>query len=177
MTLSSLPSVSRPTIGDPTLDPCVHRVLGVLRQRGIATPITLLPSDPEQARATTLSLGIEPDSRVQSVLLSARGDAGAPLALLVLTPSGRRIDLDRLSALTGLTQLRPCTQAEIASITGYPPGAIAPVGHLRQVTVLIESSLSRYQRVWVPAGHRNAIFHTTYVQLIALTGARPVAVV
>ena len=69
MTLSSLPDVSPDQLDDPTTDPGVHRVLGVLRHRGIATPVTLLPADAEQALATTLSLGIESDSRAQSILL------------------------------------------------------------------------------------------------------------
>ena len=55
-------------------------------------------------------------------------------------------------------------------------GGVAPLGWLQRVTVLIDEALNNYDVVWAAAGHPNAVFPTSYAELIRCTGATPMIV-
>jgi len=43
-------------------------------------------------------------------------------------------------------------------------------------TILIDQALNDYQVVWAAAGHPHAVYPTTYDELLACTGAKPMIV-
>mgnify|MGYP005847335499 CR=1 FL=1 len=53
--------------------------------------------------------------------------------------------------------------------TGYEPGGVPPVGHVRPLPVLIDSTLGRYEVVYAAAGSPNAIFPIRFETLVGVT--------
>lgn len=56
-------------------------------------------------------------------------------------------------------------------------GEVSPVGWISdEAVVVIDTALNDYDVVWAAAGHPHAVFATTFLDLIALTGASPMEV-
>ena len=58
---------------------------------------------------------------------------------------------------------------EVKKNTGFSIGGVAPIAHIKNLDVLIDKSLSRFQFVFAAAGHPNCVFKITYDQLIKIT--------
>ena len=58
---------------------------------------------------------------------------------------------------------------QVKNQTGFSIDGVAPVAHLNKNKVWIDASLSRYEHVYVAAGHPHTIFKISYKQLIKLT--------
>lgn len=70
------------------------------------------------------------------VLVSERGDT-----ILVVVRGDRRVDQAKLARLLGYKKLRLASGSEVLETTGYPPGGVPPVGHLRKLPVYIDVEL------------------------------------
>jgi prolyl-tRNA editing enzyme YbaK/EbsC (Cys-tRNA(Pro) deacylase) len=55
-------------------------------------------------------------------------------------------------------------------------GGVSPIGWVSQATILIDEALNDYDIIWAAAGHPHSVFPTTYAELIACTGAKPMVV-
>jgi len=56
-------------------------------------------------------------------------------------------------------------------------GGVAPIGWINQPKIIIiDQALNDYEVVWAAAGHPHAVYPTSYTELIACTGARPMVV-
>jgi prolyl-tRNA editing enzyme YbaK/EbsC (Cys-tRNA(Pro) deacylase) len=55
-------------------------------------------------------------------------------------------------------------------------GGVAPIGWVSPATILIDQALNDYEVVWAAAGHPQAVYPTTYAELIECTGAKPMVV-
>jgi prolyl-tRNA editing enzyme YbaK/EbsC (Cys-tRNA(Pro) deacylase) len=60
--------------------------------------------------------------------------------------------------------------------SGFSIGGVSPIGWVSQATILIDEALNDYDIVWAAAGHPHSVFPTTYAELIACTGAKPMVV-
>ncbi len=60
---------------------------------------------------------------------------------------------------------------EVKQITGYTIGGVSPIGHLIDIKVYMDKNLERFSKVFAAAGHPNAVFGISYVELKRLTDA------
>ena len=58
---------------------------------------------------------------------------------------------------------------EVKINTGFSIGGVAPVAHLRNLDILIDKSLNRFDYVYGAAGHPDCVFKITYNNLIKIT--------
>ena len=58
---------------------------------------------------------------------------------------------------------------EVKSNTGFSIGGVAPVAHLKNLDILIDKSLNRFDYVYGAAGHPDCVFKITYNNLIKIT--------
>ena len=72
-----------------------------------------------------------------------------------------------LAAAVGASTVRRATPEFVREHTGQPIGGVAPVGHPKPVTTLIDTWLAKHEQVWAAAGHPHTVFPTTYDELIA----------
>ncbi|MEM0093631.1 MAG: YbaK/EbsC family protein [Thermofilum sp.] len=89
------------------------------------------------SREAAENLGIELSRIAKTVVLvSEQGKA-----LLVVVRGDRRVDQAKLARLLGCKKLRLATDSEVIEATGYPPGGVPPVGHLRKLPVYLDEEL------------------------------------
>jgi prolyl-tRNA editing enzyme YbaK/EbsC (Cys-tRNA(Pro) deacylase) len=54
---------------------------------------------------------------------------------------------------------------------------VSPLGWISKPEItLIDEALNDYEVVWAASGHPHAVYPTSYTELIACTGARPMVV-
>jgi prolyl-tRNA editing enzyme YbaK/EbsC (Cys-tRNA(Pro) deacylase) len=93
----------------------------------------------------------------------------------VIIKSGAfRVDLELFTSLVGGRATRRATPDEVRAATGQPIGGVSPVNWPGELRVFVDDSLAAYERVWSACGTPNAVFATTYDELISLTNATPV---
>ncbi|MEI2717139.1 MAG: YbaK/EbsC family protein [Candidatus Nanopelagicales bacterium] len=127
----------------------VAEELGGLGASGVPGPTPAAPLPADQTIATTQVF--EADGRPVLVVCDGRADP---------------VDL---AGVLGTMTVRVVPEPVARLWTGQSPAAIAPVGHAEPVTVIIDVNLSRWRRIWVPAGAPGYCFPTTYSELLRIT--------
>jgi len=102
-----------------------------------------------------------------------RGADGA--GVLVIASGANRVDESKVAALVG----RAIGRADadfVREHTGYAIGGVAPVGHTRPLTIVLDRDLLALGEIWAAAGTPNAVFRMTPQQLRELTGGLEAAI-
>jgi prolyl-tRNA editing enzyme YbaK/EbsC (Cys-tRNA(Pro) deacylase) len=94
--------------------------------------------------------------------------------IVILKSGAFRVDLALFSSLAGGRDTRRATPDEVWAATGQPIGGVSPVNWPGELRVFIDSSLANYEQVWAACGTPNAVFATTFDELVALTNATTV---
>ena len=89
--------------------------------------------------------------------------------LICLIAGDKRCSLNKLKKIVEKKDVCMADADEVKSITGFSIGGVAPIAHSRQLNILIDQSLSRFQNVFAAAGHPNSIFKINFDQLIQMT--------
>ena len=120
---------------------------------------------PEAAAA----IGTELGTIVKSLCFMVDGE---PVVMLVA--GDRRVDTRKIAALyeVGRKKVKIANFEATIEATGYAPGGVPPVGHIQELPVLIDQSLTRYELVYGAAGSPNAIFPIAFETLIEVTGGQ-----
>lgn len=146
--------------------PAVDRVQQQLQQAGVTGDVVWLSDSARTAAEAAAALGVEV-GQIASSIIFALPD-GEPL--LVVTSGRHRVDTHRVAELLGVEKLHRADADFVRNATGFAIGGVAPLGHTRPITTLVDQALADYDQVWAAAGHPHAVFPTTFAELIALTG-------
>ncbi|WP_089009883.1 YbaK/EbsC family protein [Micromonospora viridifaciens] len=138
---------------------------------GAASQVRLLPAAVHTAAAAAEALGVEVGAIANSLIFDADD---APL--LVLTSGAHRVDTARLAASLGVTRLRRATPEFVKRHTGQVIGGVAPVGHPEPLRTLVDTALAAYDELWAAGGVPQAVFPTTYAELLRITSGTPAEV-
>lgn len=107
-----------------------------LRSRGLAYRLVEVGAAATSDEASR-SLGVEKSRIAKTVVFVS--DGGEPV--LVVVRADRRVDQSKLAKALGYKKLRLARGEEVASLTGYPPGGVPPVGHAKELPVLVDAEL------------------------------------
>ena len=152
--------------------PNVVAVETALRAAGAAGRVQVLPAAVHTAVAAAEALGVGL-GQIANSLIFAAAFGGEPEPLLVLTSGAHRVDTTRVADLLGASAVRRATPEFVRAHTGQPIGGVAPVGHPAPVRTLVDTALAGYGTIWAAGGIPQAIFPTTYDELLRLTGGSP----
>jgi Cys-tRNA(Pro) deacylase len=154
-----------------------------LDRSGDADPTAIV-----QAALDTLALGIrvqrfdEPTSTAEEAATAVGCELGAIVKslcfevdgkpVLVLVAGDRQVDSKALRRIYGVSKrkVRIASPALVKEATGYAVGGVPPLGHAKQLPVLIDRSLSRFEVVYAAAGTPNSLFAIRYEVLVEATG-------
>jgi prolyl-tRNA editing enzyme YbaK/EbsC (Cys-tRNA(Pro) deacylase) len=153
-------------LDEPARPEGFQRVSAALAARGHAhAPLWLeVPARTSQEAAD--ALGVAVGQIAKSVIFRRRSDNAA---VLVVTSGDRRVDEQRVAALTG-----PLGRADadfVRARTGFSIGGVAPLAHTEPALTLIDRELFRFDAIWAAAGHPNGVFRLSPDELRELTGA------
>ncbi len=121
----------------------------------------------ETAEASAAALGVETARIVKSLVFSAQD--GAVVALI---PGNLRADMKAVARVLGIRKVRMADPGMVQEWTGFTVGAVAPIGHLRKIPVLMDEGIPRDGCIYPAAGEDNNAFETTFEMLQELTGAK-----
>jgi prolyl-tRNA editing enzyme YbaK/EbsC (Cys-tRNA(Pro) deacylase) len=144
--------------------PQIQKVVAALAEHGVHGQVRVLPDSVRTAPQAAAALGCEVGAIANSLIFDADS---APL--LILTSGAHRVDTDFICRSHGIVQLRRADPTFVRRHTGQGIGGVAPIGHPSRVRTLVDRWLDSYSTVWAAAGHPNAVFSTTYTQLLQLT--------
>ncbi|HEY5738386.1 MAG TPA: YbaK/EbsC family protein [Gammaproteobacteria bacterium] len=142
------------------------RVKKVLEASGIDFEIRLLPAAVRTARLAADALGCAVGQIANSLIFRNLDDDNA---LLIMCAGDRRVDTDKVRAVTGL-ELGRADADFVRRETGFAIGGVPPVGHSNPPVTILDRSLQRFDEIWAAAGTPESIFCMTPAQLQLITG-------
>lgn len=89
----------------------------------------------------------------QQVFKTLIADVDGRLTCAVI-PVSAQLDLRALAAVLGAKKGRMAAVAEAERATGYVTGGISPLGHRKQLPVVIDISVQEFETVFCSAGRR-----------------------
>jgi prolyl-tRNA editing enzyme YbaK/EbsC (Cys-tRNA(Pro) deacylase) len=138
---------------------------------GVAGEVRELPDPALTAATAAAQLGCDVGAIANSLVFDADG---APL--LVLTSGAHRVNTAKVGAELGVGTLRRADPEFVYASTGQRIGGVAPVGHPRPITTLVDTALRDYDIVWAAAGHAHTVFPTSFDELVRITSGTPLDV-
>ncbi len=151
--------------------PSITSFRAELDRRGGTGEVVILPDSVHTAVLAAEALGCEVGAIANSLLFDSGGEP-----VLILTSGAHRVDTTAVAQRIGVTELRRASADFVRTHTGQVIGGVSPIDHPDQVRTWIDPWLADHPVVWAAAGHPAAVFSSTYDELIAMTGATPVAV-
>ena len=142
----------------------VKRVQDFITQFDHKLKVLVLDTTARTAKEAAESLGCEVGEIVKSLVFRANDTF-----LICLVAGDKRCSLNKLKKVINKKDVCMANADEVKTNTGFSIGGVAPIAHLKQLNILIDKSLSRFQNVFAAAGHPNSIFKIEYYQLVQMT--------
>ena len=142
----------------------VKRVQEFIKKFDNKLEVLVLDTTARTANDAANSLKCEVGAIVKSLLLRADNSF-----LICLIAGDRRCSLNKLKKILQKKDVSMANAEEVKTNTGFSIGGVAPVAHIKNLDILIDKSLSRFQYVFGAAGHPNCVFRIAYSQLIKIT--------
>jgi prolyl-tRNA editing enzyme YbaK/EbsC (Cys-tRNA(Pro) deacylase) len=139
-----------------------------LQAAGAAGDIKVLTVPVPTAAAAAAALGCETGAIANSLVFEADGDV-----LLVLASGAHRVHTGRLARRLGTGKIRQASPDFVLTHTGQVVGGVAPVGHPQPLRTVVDQALASYPVVWAGAGDENAMFSTSFAELVRITNGTP----
>ncbi len=150
--------------------PAIRRVLDAALRKGVTLEVRTFDESTHTAAEAAAAVGAELGQIVKSlVFVAGQDDALEPIICLVSGPN--RVDVARLAAVTGESDIRRATAREAHQLTGFVIGGIPPIGWDGSVRVIMDPDLGRYPTVWAAAGLPTAVFEVPPATLRILANA------
>jgi Cys-tRNA(Pro) deacylase len=153
-------------VGTPRTPGDVQAALDVL---GLGITVQIFETSTATAQQAADSIGTSLGSIVKSLCFTVDGRP-----VVVLTAGDKRVDERKLGALYGVgrKKVRIADEATTIAATGYAPGGVPPLGHVAELPIIIDETLSRFETVYAAAGSPNAIFPVAFETLVEVSGGQ-----
>ena len=142
----------------------VKRVQEFIEKFDNKLKVLVLDTTARTANDAANSLKCEVGAIVKSLLLRTDNSF-----LICLIAGDRRCSLNKLKKILQKKNVSMANAEEVKTNTGFSIGGVAPVAHIKNLDILIDKSLSRFQYVFGAAGHPSCVFRISYSQLIKIT--------
>jgi len=136
----------------------IQRVLDAAARKGVTLDIHVFDESTHTAEEAAAAVRAEIGQIVKSLVFVRPADGGGLEPILCLVSGPNRVDLARLAAVTGQSDIRRATAREANELTGFTIGGIPPIGHARPMRVIMDPDLGRFPIVWAAAGTATAVF-------------------
>ncbi len=153
------------------LHPAVQRVIEAAQRKGVALDVTVFSESTHTAEDAARAVGVELGQIVKSLVFVTKSDDDELEAIICLVSGPNRVDLPRLGAILGRSDVRRASAVEANDLTGFVIGGIPPFGHGRRLRVIMDPDLGRYPVVWSAAGLPRAVFPSAPATLRMLADA------
>lgn len=129
----------------------VTQAIRALRRKKIDyTPHVYLYKDHGGTRQFARILNVPEHEVIKTLVMEI--DARQPL--LVLMHGDQEVSTKQLARELGVKRLRPCDSVSAEKYTGFSVGGISPFGTRKQLSVYVESSILKLERIFINGGKR-----------------------
>jgi len=142
----------------------VKRVEKLIKKFDSELKVLFLDSTARTAKDAAESLKCELGAIVKSLVFRANNDF-----LICLVAGDKKCSLNKLKKILEKKDVAMANAQEVKINTGFSIGGVAPIAHLKNLSILIDKSLNRFKYVYGAAGHPNCVFRITYNNLVKLT--------
>ena len=142
-------------------------VVESLLAAGHEPKVSRFDSKTETAESSAEALGVETARIVKSLVFSAQGEP-----VVVLVPGNRRADMKAVARTLVVKKVNMADPQMVQEWTGFPVGAVPPVGYPSKIPVLMDEGIPRDGNIYPAAGEVNNAFETTFDKLREITGAK-----
>jgi prolyl-tRNA editing enzyme YbaK/EbsC (Cys-tRNA(Pro) deacylase) len=144
------------------------RVQQALVAAGSEAVVRELPASAHTSTEAAAALGVRVDQIAKSLVFMADGEP-----VLIVLCGADRLDPARLARHLGARQVRRADADTVRAATGFPIGGVSPVGHADGLRVVVDRGLAGFPVVWAAGGTPNAVFPTSFAELLAASGGEP----
>ena len=139
--------------------------------------MTVFDESTHTAEEAARAVGAELGQIVKSLVFVLPDEDADPEPILCLVSGPNRVDLGRLAAVLGRSDVRRANAREANDLTGFVIGGIPPFGHSRKVRVVMDPDLGRFEVVWAAAGLPTAVFPVApgVLRMLADANVAPIA--
>jgi prolyl-tRNA editing enzyme YbaK/EbsC (Cys-tRNA(Pro) deacylase) len=155
----------------PDIPAASQRVVEAAARKGVTIEVVQFPESTHTAAEAAAAIGAEVAQIVKSLIFVTPDPDGGLTPILVLASGANRVDIGRLAAVLGASNVRRATADEARSLTGFVIGGIPPFGHPGPVRAVMDPDLGRFPTVWAAAGTPNAVFAVAPKTLSVLANA------
>ncbi|NLT43043.1 MAG: Cys-tRNA(Pro) deacylase [Anaerolineae bacterium] len=120
------------------------------------------------AESAALESGIPLAQIVKSLLVQLPGRR----YVLALVPGDRKLSLHKLGTALGQKGLEMAPHDEVATITGYEPGSVSPLGLKRKLSIVVDDTVLALERASISGGRHEAGITLAPADLVRATGAK-----
>ena len=142
----------------------VRRVEKLIRLFDQNQKVIVLNSSARTASDAASSLGCEVGAIIKSLLFKTDDTFS-----LCLIAGDKRVSLNKLKRIINKKDVSMASADEVKKITGFTIGGVSPVGHINNLTSIIDSSLERFENLYAAAGHPNCVFKINFSNLKKIT--------
>lgn len=143
----------------------------LLQREGVAFTAHPYQHDPDAesyAEESAARLGVDPGRVYKALVCQAEGVG----LVLVLVPGSTRLDLKKLARALEVKKADLADPGLAERTTGYVVGGISPLAGRKSLPVLIDTSITSHETVFVSAGRRGLQIELAPADLLRLTAAR-----
>ncbi len=145
----------------------VKRVEGILRKFDPKIEVNTLENSARTAKEAASSLGCETGAIVKSLLFKTE-----TYFTLCLISGDKKASLNKIKKILNIKDAFMASADEVKDVTGFSIGGVSPVGHMKSINILIDSSLKRFESLFAAAGHPNCIFKINFNDLQKITNGK-----
>ena len=142
----------------------VQRVKDFLNNFNPQIKIIVLSNSASTAKDASKLLKCEVGAIIKSLLIKTDN-----YFLICLVAGDKRCSLKKIKKIINKKDVYMASADEVKKITGFSIGGVSPVGHVNQVDIFVDKSLSRFKNLFAAAGHPNSVFETNYNELLKIT--------
>ena len=142
----------------------VNRVEKFIKKFDSELEVLVLKTTAKTAKEAANSLKCELGAIIKSLVFKAKNDF-----LICLIAGDKKCSLNKLKKVLEKKDVSMASAEEVKTNTGFSIGGVAPVAHLKNLDILIDKSLNRFDYVYGAAGHPDCVFKITYNNLIKIT--------
>ena len=125
-----------------------------LRTHGIAGEVLRLDVPTPTVAAAARAVGVTPERIVKTVVFMVQSEP-----VLVIASGTAKVNTRALAQHLGVSRrrIRVARPDEVLAATGYPVGAVPPLGHRQPLPAVLDESVLQYEVVYAGGGAENAL--------------------
>ena len=129
--------------------------------------VIALDKSARTAQDAATALGCNVGAIVKSLLFKTNDSF-----LLCLVAGDKRTSLNKIKKIINKKDVSMANPEDVKSQTGYTIGGVSPIGHLKQIEIIIDNSLERFNELFAAAGHPNCVFKINFTNIQKITNGK-----